>query len=114
MLRVSRRGFDMAAKSPITDAAAAMDSALSRVVSTAICFSPTAVRAEQGRALHGEALLPFCVATLRIAWQPIVWDRLPRRGVGHELPDARPDPGVAVERPDANADRITVVGVSAK
>ena len=54
------------------------------------------------------------VATLGVAGQPIVWDRLPRSGVGHELADARPDPGIAVERPHANADRIGVVRVASE
>ena len=30
------------------------------------------------------------------SWEPVVWDRLPRRDVGHELADGRPDPGIAV------------------
>src|SRR5215213_446226 len=40
--------------------------------------------------------------------EPVVRDRLPRRGVADELPDARPDAGVVVERAEADADRIGV------
>ena len=58
--------------------------------------------------------LSLRVATLGVAGQPVVWDRLPRRSVGDELADAGPDPGIAIERSDANADRIGVVRVSAK
>ena len=58
--------------------------------------------------------LSLRVATLGVAGQPIVWDRLPRRGVRHELADARANPGIIIERPDANADRIGVGGIAAK
>src|SRR5438132_12950368 len=58
--------------------------------------------------------LALRVATLGVAREPVVWDRLPRRGVGHELADARPDPRIAVERPHADADRIGVIRVAAE
>ncbi len=96
------------------------------VRSTAWSVSTDSVvpRCRAGRSFLGKAI-PVCarvvqtglslrVATLGVAGQPVVWDRLPRRSVGDELADAGPDPGIAVERSDANADRIGVVRVAAK
>jgi hypothetical protein len=54
------------------------------------------------------------VATRGVAGQSVVGDRLPRRGIGHELTDARPDPRIIVERPHPDADRIGVIGIAAK
>jgi len=48
------------------------------------------------------------VAALSVSWQPVVRDRLPACGVVHELANAGTDPGIAVERPHANADWIGV------
>src|SRR4051812_7493081 len=48
------------------------------------------------------------VTALRVAGQPVVRDRLPRRGVGGELADARPPARVAVEGAHADADRVRV------
>src|SRR5712691_2590356 len=54
------------------------------------------------------------VATLGVAGQSVVGDRFPRRGVGHKLTDARPDPRIVVERPHPDADRIGVIGIAAE
>jgi hypothetical protein len=53
----------------------------------------------------GSALL---VAALGIAWQIVVGDRLPRRGVAHELADARSDAWIPVEGAHADPDRVGV------
>src|SRR4051794_37391725 len=62
------------------------------------------------RYLSGAALRRG-VAALGMAREAVVRDRLPGGGVGDELADARPDPGVLVERAHADADRIGVAGV---
>jgi hypothetical protein len=54
------------------------------------------------------------MATLGVAGQSVVGDRLPRRGVRHKLTDARPDHGIVVERPHPDADRIGVTGIASK
>src|SRR5438105_3348998 len=46
-----------------------------------------------------------------MAGQSVVGDRLPRRGVGDELADARSDPGIAVERAHANREWIGMARV---
>src|SRR5436305_10419177 len=55
-----------------------------------------------------------CVATLGVARESVVRDRLPWRCVGNELAHAWANPGIAVERPHANANRIGVGGIVAK
>ncbi len=81
---------------------------------------PKFVRSERESAAGGRACFsgvtraPRRVATLGVAWQSIVWDRLPRRRVRHELADARSDPRIAVECTHPNADRIGVVWVAAE
>jgi hypothetical protein len=45
----------------------------------------------------------------REARQPVVWERLPRGGVGDELVCARADTGIVVERPHPDADQLRVV-----
>jgi len=60
----------------------------------------------------GESVL--YVATRGVARQSVVRDGLPRRGVGNELAHARANPGIAVERPHANANRIGVGRIAAK
>jgi hypothetical protein len=54
------------------------------------------------------------VATFGTAWQPVVGDRLPGRGIGHELADARPYPRITVKSPYTNADRVRVTGIAAE
>src|SRR6266536_324433 len=54
------------------------------------------------------------VAALGVAGQTVLGDRLPRRGIGDKLTDARPDPWIVVERPHPDADRIGVTGIAAK
>ena len=49
-------------------------------------------------------------AGLVVARQPVVRQRLPRRGVGDVLVPLRPDPGILVERAEPDADRRPVVG----
>ena len=58
--------------------------------------------------LRGAAASTRRVATFLVPGQSVVGDRLPRRGVGDELADARPDPRITVERPHPDADRIGV------
>src|SRR5215467_1866897 len=53
------------------------------------------------------------VATLGVARQSVIWDWLPRRGVGDELTDAWSDCRILVERPHPDADRIRVSGIAA-
>src|SRR5215212_9938084 len=43
---------------------------------------------------------------LRIPWEPVLRDGLPRRRVLDELPVLRPNPRIAVERPEADARRL--------
>src|SRR5258706_9236496 len=50
------------------------------------------------------------VSALGVAGQSVVGDRLPRCGVCDELTDARPDPGIAVERAHPDGDRVGVAG----
>src|SRR4051794_24220618 len=54
------------------------------------------------------------VTTSGVAGQSVVRDRLPRRGRGDELPRAGPDPGILVERPHPDADRIGVARIAAE
>ncbi len=42
----------------------------------------------------------------RVARQSVVGDRLPRRGIGDELANARADPGIVIEGAHTDADRI--------
>jgi hypothetical protein len=49
-------------------------------------------------------------AGLVVAREPVVRQRLPRRGVGDVLVPLRPDPGILVERAEPDADRRPVVG----
>jgi hypothetical protein len=49
-------------------------------------------------------------AGLVVARQPVVRQRLPRRGVGDVLVPLRPDPGILVERAEPDPDRRPVVG----
>src|SRR4051794_333258 len=58
-------------------------------------------------AAPGRSLLPG--RALGVARQPVVRDRLPRRGIGRELAVLRADPGVVVECPEAHADDLRVV-----
>src|SRR4051812_36978107 len=44
--------------------------------------------------------------------QSVVLNRLPRRGVGDEGADTRPDPRIAVERAHADTDRLRVAEVA--
>ena len=54
------------------------------------------------------------VAALRVTGQAVVGHLLPRRGIGDERADAGPDPGIAVERAHADADRVGVAEVAAE
>src|SRR5215208_1551144 len=54
------------------------------------------------------------VATFGVARQSVVGNRLPGRGIGHELAGARPDPRITVERPHPNADRISVARIASE
>src|SRR4051794_32039921 len=54
------------------------------------------------------------VAALRMPRQPIVRDRLPRRRRAYELPHARPDARVLVERAHPDPDRVGVARVAAE
>jgi hypothetical protein len=47
------------------------------------------------------------------AWQPVVGDRLPRHGVGDELPPRGPDAGVAVEGAEPDRGHVRVLRVPA-
>lgn len=53
-------------------------------------------------------------AGLVVARQPVVRERLPRRGVGDVLVPLRPDPGILVERAEPDPDRRPVVGARAR
>src|SRR5712691_850886 len=52
-------------------------------------------------------------SSLRVAGEAVVRKSLPRRGVGDELAVARPDPGIAVERAEADADELRTIRVPA-
>ena len=54
------------------------------------------------------------MAALGVSGKAIVGDRLPRRGVVHELADAPPDSRIVVERAHPDADRIGVTGIAAE
>src|SRR5215216_339309 len=47
---------------------------------------------------------------LRIPWEPVLRDGLPRRRVLDELPVLRPNARIAVERPEADARRLAPAG----
>jgi hypothetical protein len=49
-----------------------------------------------------------------MAWQTVVGDRLPRRGVAHELADTRSDAWIAGEGTHADPDRVGVRGITAE
>jgi len=54
------------------------------------------------------------VAAFLVTGQSVVVDRLPRRGIGDELADARPDPRITIERSHPDADGVGVPGVAAE
>ena len=49
-----------------------------------------------------------------VAWEAVIRDLLPGRGVGHVLPPLRADAGIGVERPKAHADRGRIAGAAAE
>ena len=77
---------------------------LTAVLRPAECRSVRQAAARGGRSL-------WFVATFWVAGQSVVWNGLPRCGVGHELPHARADAGITIEGAHANADRIGVARV---
>src|SRR5947207_4820997 len=56
----------------------------------------------------------LAVTALGVGGHSVVGDRLPGRGVGDELADARPDAGIVVEGSHADADRIGVARIAAE
>src|SRR4051812_37109676 len=51
------------------------------------------------------------MAALWVTRQAVIRNRLPRRGVAHELAHARPDPRIAVESAHPDGDRIGMAGM---